>query len=71
MGGFRKSVSEHFETILMQQPDEELQKYLARREWQRELQADQDKAERRYEEQMKHAKLAKYDTTREDYDSWE
>ena len=31
MGGFHKSTSEHFDTILMQQSDEELKKYLARK----------------------------------------
>jgi hypothetical protein len=44
---------------------------LATKEWHRELQARQDKAEERWQENVKMAKFDKYDTTREDYDSWE
>ena len=55
----------------MQQSDEDLKKYLARKQWHRELAEGQDKAERIYEESIKGKRLAKYDTTREDYDSWE
>ena len=71
MGGFRQSVSEHFDTIIMQQPDEEIKKYLARKQWHREMAAAQDKAEQIYEEQMSRSKFNKYDTSRVDYDSWE
>lgn len=71
MGGFRQSVSEHFDTIIMQQPDEEIKKYLARKQWHREMASAQDKAEQIYEEQMSRSKFNKYDTSRVDYDSWE